>query len=1192
MLHRTKKNKPLFLLLILFLFASSASAAPFIGTYVVGAGETYPNLNSIYSDMLSEGLSGHTTIKIKNGTYTQNVSWTSTISGLSETSTITVESNSGNPTDVILQGQSSYSIYINNNSFITLKDLTITQPNSQRCIYLRNSQNIRLINCNIIGTLSTSSTSSYSCIYINGNCSGLEIDNCNVSEGSYGIYYTSQASDIAVMNSSFEDHYYGMYFYYITDLILNNNTMENIQSRGLYINNCVDASITNNNFESNSYHYLYQFSTSKTGKNRIANNIFTGMNSYAVRLDGTNDGLEIYHNTFLSNNSYGLYIRGNSNDVKIKNNLISTNNCNYAMYINNGSFGDDAEIDYNAYSNSNITCSPIYNGNNLSLQEWTNRSGHDANSIHGNANFVSFPSNPKPQNGLFVNLCLPIGEITKDIDGTNRDGTNPDPGALEFNSIRSNDMALMSLNSLQAPNCSGSDDIIVKVKNIGLNPVTAFKLDYTVNGTLVGTYVHSSNLVSYASQEINIGSYSFDGDNDTLELIITEVNSGADADASNNSLPEFRIYDAVSGDYTLGEDDTLKGIQSLFDQMSFGGICGDVHIKINNGTYRGYEDVILKNVKTANPMDRLFIESMSGNREDVTLKTRSNWNRGVLDFENMRNVTIQNLTLDANFNTCNTVININGTAASFELKNLKILGDSTNCSDIIQIDNYVDGILVENCYFYGGDQSFNTYGNGIASNPIIFRNNLFEEFEEGLDVEGHDHVEITNNVFRSSKRYSEGHYFYDNKFLSFTNNILVLDSSDDYMMDLEQTSGTQRSIVANNYFNTRGENSYGIYLYDNPNLDFTNNTILGEVTSNNDATVYLDNMPVRSFVNNIVQNFNENGNVLYINDLPSFTLDNNNYLGGYTVYYNQNGKKYDLVEWQDETGKDLSSMSVDPMFHGEKDFHVCNEALNDAGRGGTYLGKDIDGDSRSKGTTDIGADEFSPASTGDFLVTDFLALCDSNMGTLVASPGATSYSWSNGETTQQIDVTEAGTYTVEVTGLCGSNGTDSAIVSTDSLEAEFAFVFTHGRSIGVYDKSSGAPHTFQWDFGDGNFSSERTPVHIYDNLGFYTITLTVINDCGISTYSKDVSIFNVGIEEIESELSIYPNPTTGDLNIKLDDYSGNFSVTVLSMTGKEVLTFQNINSNLPINITELNSGFYILRIKTPNDVIQTKVYKM
>jgi hypothetical protein len=41
-----------------------------------------------------------------------------------------------------------------------------------------------------------------------------------------------------------------------------------------------------------------------------------------------------------------------------------------------------------------------------------------------------------------------------------------------------------------------------------------------------------------------------------------------------------------------------------------------------------------------------------------------------------------------------------------------------------------------------------------------------------------------------------------------------------------------------------------------------------------------------------------------------------------------------------------------------------------------------------------------------------------------------------------------------------------------------------------------APYSYQWDFGDGEKSTEANPQHAYKNDGLYTVSLTVTDDKG------------------------------------------------------------------------------------------------
>lgn len=49
--------------------------------------------------------------------------------------------------------------------------------------------------------------------------------------------------------------------------------------------------------------------------------------------------------------------------------------------------------------------------------------------------------------------------------------------------------------------------------------------------------------------------------------------------------------------------------------------------------------------------------------------------------------------------------------------------------------------------------------------------------------------------------------------------------------------------------------------------------------------------------------------------------------------------------------------------------------------------------------------------------------------------------------------------------------------------------------------------SYEWDFGDGNMSTEESPTHIYASAAEYTITLTATSDVGLSTtLSKTINI--------------------------------------------------------------------------------------
>jgi PKD repeat protein len=62
------------------------------------------------------------------------------------------------------------------------------------------------------------------------------------------------------------------------------------------------------------------------------------------------------------------------------------------------------------------------------------------------------------------------------------------------------------------------------------------------------------------------------------------------------------------------------------------------------------------------------------------------------------------------------------------------------------------------------------------------------------------------------------------------------------------------------------------------------------------------------------------------------------------------------------------------------------------------------------------------------------------------------------------------------------------------------------ETITFTDTSDTSPVRWAWDFGDGTNSSLQNPVHAYNNIGNYTVSLTVWNDLGSDTIRHSITI--------------------------------------------------------------------------------------
>jgi len=123
-----------------------------------------------------------------------------------------------------------------------------------------------------------------------------------------------------------------------------------------------------------------------------------------------------------------------------------------------------------------------------------------------------------------------------------------------------------------------------------------------------------------------------------------------------------------------------------------------------------------------------------------------------------------------------------------------------------------------------------------------------------------------------------------------------------------------------------------------------------------------------------------------------------------------------------------------------------------------------------------------------------------------------------------------GSYTVSllVSNAYGSNRRTAAdfIVIGSPPVAKFLAEPSGGQApltVQFTDLSTGNPKSWEWSFGDGTQSSEKNPVHIFQQAGQYNVTLRVTNAYGTDKYSHETGI-NV---TAPTKMDVY---LTGSLN--------------------------------------------------------------
>lgn len=196
------------------------------------------------------------------------------------------------------------------------------------------------------------------------------------------------------------------------------------------------------------------------------------------------------------------------------------------------------------------------------------------------------------------------------------------------------------------------------------------------------------------------------------------------------------------------------------------------------------------------------------------------------------------------------------------------------------------------------------------------------------------------------------------------------------------------------------------------------------------------------------------------------------------------------------------------------------------------------------------------------------------------------YRWQDGSNLDSYSASTAGTYYVKVTNECGVTNQDTIEISTS---ASPFFTLGPDRDIcpgDTIELVAGADYAYyQWqDDSDNNTFQATQP-------GLYWLEVTSLTGCS----SRDsIQLTTCPVTSIEdgsiSSFSVYPNPTSGPLQIQFSEGSLDpLEVRVFNALGQEVLTkVVNENEvNVQLDLSHLESGTYYLVIQDPKGNVRT-----
>jgi hypothetical protein len=211
----------------------------------------------------------------------------------------------------------------------------------------------------------------------------------------------------------------------------------------------------------------------------------------------------------------------------------------------------------------------------------------------------------------------------------------------------------------------------------------------------------------------------------------------------------------------------------------------------------------------------------------------------------------------------------------------------------------------------------------------------------------------------------------------------------------------------------------------------------------------------------------------------------------------------------------------------------------------------------------------------DSVVTLNLTIHHSNVSTQNMT-ACNSYTWPVNGTTYTNSTTATHT-------LTNSHGCDSVV----TLNLTIHTVDNTVTQNGIILSANASAAVYQWiDCNNGNAAlpGETNQVFMADANGTYAV---IVTQNGCTDTSDCFIIGNVGLDSDDQKgISIFPNPTSDFIQIRLDEQTGPVSIEVFSISGQRLQNFEVLNSNtMLVDLTRYMPGVYLVRIIEKNSAI-------
>jgi hypothetical protein len=229
-----------------------------------------------------------------------------------------------------------------------------------------------------------------------------------------------------------------------------------------------------------------------------------------------------------------------------------------------------------------------------------------------------------------------------------------------------------------------------------------------------------------------------------------------------------------------------------------------------------------------------------------------------------------------------------------------------------------------------------------------------------------------------------------------------------------------------------------------------------------------------------------------------------------------------------------------------------------------------------------------PAPVAAIMPASPVSLCEGVVATLDAGAGYFGYQWSTGQTTQTIQTSTPGGYSVQVWNGFGCHST-SPVTQVVAQSSPVPTITVTGNTL-TCDQTAAS---YQWYLGTIALPGAINQSYSPSIAGNFLVRVVYANGC-VNTSAP--LPFVVGIGDVDSALQglqVYPNPTEGRITLTADRaIRQGVDLRVIDLYGKVLLT-ERLSSleTHALDLGEFAAGMYLLEVRRGNRVARIPVIR-